>query len=185
MRYFITFLTCIILISLPGTIHGQMIANITEDIQTEFGVYHPYPADFTPSVPVYTVQPDFSDVTNFSDFEYFFNENDLAFLSQNHFTVKKSSYSQLFDIYNQSTWDGKPIFVTTDAVLHIYHVLYDKMLAEIEIQKFVDDLDDLTSSLIQETESLYEQETKPETKEAGHRNRALLLVAQKLLQRSS
>ena len=159
----------------------QMIANITHDIQTDFATYHPYPADFTPAVPFYTVNNDFSNIDNFSEFQYLFNSVDSSLLLQNHFTVKKSQYKQLYDIYNASTWDAKPIFVTTDAVLHIYHVFYDKMLAKIEMQRFVGYLDELTSALIAETELVYQQAKNPTAKEAARRNLAYLYVAHKLL----
>ncbi len=160
---------------------SQMIANITEDVQTDFGLYHPYPANFTPNVPTFSVEPDFSNVANFSMIEWMLNSTDSTLLLQNHFTVKKSRYKQLFDIYNECTWDGMPIFVTTDAVLHTYHVLFDRFLSEIEVQKFIEMLDVLTETLINQTESVFTESTKPETREAARQNLAFLCVAKKLL----
>lgn len=166
--------------------HAQvsMIADITTDVQTDFGTYHPYPADFTPNVPLFAVEPDFSNVENFQ-YLYGFSAVDSALLLQNHFTVRKSQFKQLYDIYNDCTWDGMPLFVTTDAVLHIYHVLYDKMLAEIEIQEFVPVLELLTQTLIDSTQSLYDQETDPNINEVLRRNLAFLCVSQKLLKGSN
>lgn len=162
---------------------SQMIANISEDVQTDFGIYQPYTANFTPDVPLFSVEPDFSNVENFSDF-YGFSAVDSALLLQNHFTVRRSQFKQLYDIYNDCTWDGTPLFVTTDAVLHIYHVLYDKILAEIEIQKFVPALELLTKTLIDSTQSQYNTATGPEIKETLRRNLAFLCVSQKLLKGS-
>ncbi|RKY53468.1 MAG: hypothetical protein DRP89_06165 [Candidatus Neomarinimicrobiota bacterium] len=163
------------------TAQSSMIANITEDVQTDFGLYHPYPANFTPNVPTFTVESDFSNVSNFSMIEWMLNSTDSTLLLQNHFTVKKSRYKQLYDIYNDCTWNGMPIFVTTDAVLHTYHVLFDCFLSEIEVQKFIEKLDLLTETLISQTESVFTESTKPETKEAARRNLAFLCVAKKLL----
>ena len=157
-----------------------MIANITEYVQTNFGTYHPYPAIFTPNVPFYPVDLDCSYVVNFSKLRGWFNPTDLALLQRNNFTVKKSQYKQLYDVYNACTWNGTPIFVTTDAVLHTYHVLFDRFLAEIEMQKFVDALDLLTETLIESTEYVFSQSTKPETQEAARRNLAFFYVAEKL-----
>ena len=159
----------------------EMIADITEDVETEFGTYHPYLVDFSPDVPVFTIEPDFSDVDYFSIMEWMFNSTDLTLLSQNHFTVKKSQYKQLYDVYNRSTWDNTPIFVTTDAVLHIYHVLFDRLLAEIEVREFVETLDDLTEAMIDGTEILYEQATEPLAQDALHRNLAFFCVGKSLL----
>jgi hypothetical protein len=113
-----------------------------------------------------------------------FSPEDLRLLSQNHFTVRKSPYKQLYDVYNACTWDGTPIFVTTDAVLHTYHVFFDRMLAEIEARKFVEALDLLTETLMNNTQSMLPQSTKPETQEAARRNLAFLCVARKLLKGS-
>lgn len=164
-----------------GTLHPQMLATITEDVTTKFGTYHPIPVDFKAQVPAFSFKPDFGDVKNFDQVSWNFNGIDSALLRSNHFTVKKSQYKQLFDVYNACTWNGTPIFVTTDAVLHTYHVLFDRILAEIEIQKFVAELNELTENLIIETENVYSQSLKPETKEAVRRNLAFLYVAKKLL----
>lgn len=164
-----------------SAIHPQMLATITEDVTTEFGTYHPIPVNFTPQVPAFTFKPDFGDVNNFEQVSWNFTGMDSALLRANHFTVKKSQYKQLYDIYNYCTWNGTPIFVTTDAVLHTYHVLFDRILAEIEMQKFVTELNALTENLAIETENVYQQSLQPEAKEAARRNLAFWYVAKKLL----
>lgn len=179
------YLTIIIIMLAGQRVDAQMIADISDDISTEFAIYHPYPADFTPQVPAYTVETDFSNVLNFSLFEHVFDEYELNLLRQNHFAVKKSCYTQLYDIYNKSTFDGTPIFVTTDAVLHIYHVLYDKMLAVIEMNKFVPALDDLTDKMIDQTSFIYENAGSPLAREAAKHNLAFLYVARSLIQPSN
>ncbi|MDZ7291691.1 MAG: DUF3160 domain-containing protein [candidate division KSB1 bacterium] len=161
-------------------VKSQMLAQITEAVETDFGWYHPYAATFVPNVPAFSVKPDFSNVVNFSN-QWGFSATDSTLLLQNHFTVKKSQYQQLYDIYNACTWNGMPIFVTTDAVLHTYHVLFDRFLAEIEVRKFVEALFLLTETLIDSTQSVFTQSTKSETREAAHRNLAFLCVAKKLL----
>lgn len=159
---------------------AQMIADITADVATEFGTYHPYPAEFTPAVSSFTVEPDFSNVENRSA-AHGFSAIDSMLLRQNHFTVKRSRFTQMYDIYNNCTWDGMPIFVTTDAVLHVYHLLFDHLLTDIEMQKFVPELELLTAELIEATQSQYESLEDSDTREAARRNLAFLYVSQKLL----
>lgn len=172
----------IFLILFPTSIiHPQMLATISEDVTTEFGTYHPIPVEFTAQVPAFSFKPDFGDVNNFDQVSWNFTAIDSALLRANHFTVKKSQYKQLYDVYNVCTWNGTPIFVTTDAVLHTYHVLFDRILAEIEIQKFVGELDALTEKLIIETENVYSQSVTAGAIEAARRNLAFLYVAKKLL----
>lgn len=170
-----------VLLFYPADSLTQMIANIDQDVQTDFGVYHPYPVQFTPQVPSFTLNADFSNVKNFDMFASNFNAVDLEFLYQNHFVVKKSGYKQLYDIYNHSTWDGTPIIVTSDAVLHIYHVLFDYFLSQLEQQILLVDLNQLTDGLIAETETIYNQTAQPKVKEAAYFNLAYLCVAKKLL----
>lgn len=159
---------------------GQMIANISKDVETDFGSYHPYAAVFNPQVPLFTIDSDFSNVENMDQFGEL-NTADSALLLENHFTVHWSQYKQLFDIYNDCTWDATPIFVTTDAVLHIYHVLYDQMLAEIEMQHFTEALDQMNTVLIEQAQLTYDQASDTDVREAARRNLAFFIVAQKLL----
>ena len=162
-------------------VNAQMIANITEDVSTDFGVYHPYAAHFTPMVPTFTVASDFSNVINYQDMSLIFNPKDDSLLLQNYFTVKKSQYQQLYDIYNLCTWSGTPIFVTTDAVLHIYHSLFDRLLAKIELQYFFTTLNQLTETMLNETQIQLTQTEKALTTEAVYSNLAFLCVPTKLL----
>jgi len=165
----------------PPFLSAQMIANITHDVQTDFGVYRPYPVVFSPVVPVFTVATDLSNVTNYEALRYAFTATDEELLRQNHFTVKYSLFKQMFDTYNECTIQGTPVFVTTDAVLHIYHVFFDQMLADIEVQEFVNTLDVLIQGLLDATETVYTQSHNPQSKEAVRRNMAFLGVASKLL----
>ena len=161
--------------------NAQMMATISENVSTDFAIYHPYAANFTPIVPTFTVASDFSNVSNYQEMSYLFNSKEEDLLQQNHFTVKKSRYQQLFDIYNLGTWDGIPIFVTTDAVLHTYHTLFDRLLAEIEMHHFVNALDQLTETLINETKSQLTQTEKVLASDAVYHNLAFLCVAAELL----
>ena len=94
----------ILLIFIKGTINtfGGTIATINSDVETEFGTYRPYSAIFTPNVPEFTVESDFRNVENFSSIEGL-TANDSTLLLQNHFTVRKSTFTQFFDVYNYST----------------------------------------------------------------------------------
>ena len=91
MKKIVLFIGIIFLvITFSQMAQSQMIATITEDVETNFGTYHPIPINFSPQVPNFTVEPDFSNVANFSKFEGMFNSVDTALLLKNHFTVKKS-----------------------------------------------------------------------------------------------
>ena len=77
--------------------HSQMLADITEPVETDFGTYRPYHAVFSPRVPVFSVEPDFTNVSNFSDItgRKTFSSQDSLLLSTNYFTVKKTRFTKM------------------------------------------------------------------------------------------
>jgi hypothetical protein len=133
-----------ILFFLTSIGHPQMIADITQPVQTEFGTYQPIPTTITPAVELYQVADDFSNVINFNEFR--FSEKEKTLLKQNHFVVSPrresevTGYKEIYDVYNEARDLGIPIFVTTDALLHTFHLIFDRMLMELEQQQFYHDL---------------------------------------------
>ncbi|MBN1350352.1 DUF3160 domain-containing protein [candidate division KSB1 bacterium] len=170
----------------PGYSQIAMLADIRQDVVTEFGTYHPYPVTIQPVVPYYDVAADFGDVVNFSNFN--FSENEKALLRQNKFVVQPGSlseyrtgYAEIYDIYNESREAGIPIFVTTDAMLHTFHLCFDRILMTIEIQKFYTDLNALLAALFDETVEQYTVAADSAVHAALLRNINYLIVARSLL----
>ncbi len=155
----------------------SMIVEITDEVHTNFGTYYPYHADFTPNVPLFTVEPDFSNVDKMTGVSL----TDSLLLLKNHFTVRKSECTQIYEVYNQSTDDGKPIFVTTDAVLHAYHVLFDRFLWKIEENLFFEKLLLLTEALLNKSDSLFNNAQGTIAQNVLFSNLAYFSVAKKLL----
>lgn len=183
MRYLI----CLFVLQLCSLGRAQeMIKDITEPVTTDFGVYNPVTAEFIPQAIPYTVNSDFSNVANYLKFEDQFSEMGEFLLANNYFFVTYSRYKKLYDIYNDCTWSGTPLFITTDCVLHIYHVLYDNLLAEIEENYFYAYLDTLTTILLQNTNNSYDQYLSNDlVKDALRSNLAYLCIAKELLNESN
>ncbi|MBN1350351.1 DUF3160 domain-containing protein [candidate division KSB1 bacterium] len=171
----------------PAKAKSQMIADITDPVATDFGIYSPNPVTITPSVLAYTVQPDFSNVINFDEFN--FNEIEKQFLMQNYFLVSPkrisdwgTGYKELFDVYNECREQGIPVFVTTDAMLHTFHLCFDRILMDIEQKRFYKDLHNLLTALLDH--ALYQQYsaiTDERTKIAMLRTIDYLITARVLL----
>ncbi len=179
----ISTLICAIVFFVSAIGHVQMIAEITEDVETDFGTYHPYLVDVTPQVAQYTVAPDFSNVVNFDQFE--FSEADLDILRENGFVVKPSPFYQIHHNYNYCYDYNIPVFVTTDAVLHTYHILYDYILRMLEVRQFADDLDHLNKTMVLVAQTKYEEAQNPDVKEAVRKVLAYFSVADTLLDDTS
>jgi len=162
---------------------AEPIARITGDVATEFGTYQPVLIDVVPAVNPYTINEDFSNVVNFNNFDL--NTEAEALLLENGFACTASCYRQVYDIYNECEDRGIPAFVTSDACLHTYHILYDNMLRILEVQYFYNDLDKLTIALIEHIQTSYESATDSTVKEAALEAKAYLYVALSLLLGSS
>lgn len=165
---------------ISGGLCGGMIADIEAPVTTEFGTYCPVDVSVVPQVPVYTVDADLSNVDDMDRIPSL-SETEAALLQRNHFVVRHSQYKQMYDIYNECTWGGMPLFVTTDAVLHIYHVLFDQILAEMEAAHMVSALSTLNSTLITGQQTVYNNAQSSQVREAARRNMAFLSVSQALL----
>ncbi len=160
---------------------AQMMATISTDVKTNFATYHPESVDFTPQVPLFTVPANVSSIPYCNLYEYNFQEPDRVRLSENHFTVIASQYKQMYDIYNECTWTGMPIFVTTDAMLHVYHTLFDQVLAEMETVHFLPGLLEISRAFQVELQILLDAAITPEAQAALTRNLAFASVAVRLL----
>ena len=69
--------------------------------------------------------------------------------NENGFIAQPTDYAQLYDLYKTIRKADRPMLVTTDCVLHSFHVIFDYTLRDIETRYFYPDLKDLTSALLQ------------------------------------
>jgi len=157
------FIFCGFLIFIALTLAGaqtEPLATIAGPVATDFGTYTPYTVDIEPNAAQYTVASDFSNVTNFSAFSFSAAERD--YLRQNYFVViperdaYATGYKEIYDIYNEAREQSQPQFVTTDAVLHVFHKFYDRLLMTAEVEHFFQDLTRLDSTLFRAARARYD-----------------------------
>ena len=163
----------------------SMIADITESVETEFGTYIPYLVEIEPDVAQYEIESDFSNVVNFTDFN--FTEVQKEKLLQNHFVVipgrdsGPTGYKEIYDIYNEARENDIPQFITTDAVLHTYHKLYDKILMTVEEDFFIQFLIHMDSLLLEESLNYFNNSSEDFAKECFKKVVAYFSVPMKIL----
>jgi hypothetical protein len=163
---------------------AQMIADIRADVATPFGTYHPYLVSGRPAIPAMAIAPDFSNVANFNRVQ--FTENELNLLRRNHFVVSPrrtregTGYREMYDIYNEARELGIPILVTTDAMLHTFHLGFDRVLKTCEDRHFYGLLGSLLAELYEETLSQQIAATDTLARWALWRNLEYLNVARSL-----
>ena len=71
-----------------------------------------------------------------------------ALLAANGFAVEPATLPQPYGLYADNKRVNVPSFVTSDLLLHVYHVLYDYTLRDLEARRFASLLGDLTSALM-------------------------------------
>jgi hypothetical protein len=105
----------------------------------------------------YTLPLDTSVVAGMEDIEL--SEAQLALLSQNGFVVASpvtGKWQEFYQIYESGRYYGMPNFITTDSVYHVYHLLFDKMLRDLETTYFTSDLRSLTTAMLVATTNQWE-----------------------------
>jgi len=110
------------------------------------------------------------------------NTNARLAIEQNGFVVVPGTdddEAALF-VYGKNWKEGIPNYITSDFVLHLYHLQFDFILKSIEEQHFYGDLSLMTMALALESGRQYER-FSDELKEAARRNAACLFVALALL----
>jgi hypothetical protein len=143
-----------------------------------FAAYQPEPVKAGLNAPTYSL--DLNAVAN-GDLLNRLTPAQQAHLAENGFVVVPTGVTQIYQIYKSAKDSGAPILVTTDALLHTHHILYDYALRLAEIQYFVLDLKDLNAAMLAAAQEQYANAPEP-VKEAARRNVAFFAVASVLLE---
>lgn len=164
-------------VSMPADkVYGAVFANYQQDQVS-------YPQSFQGgySLPINLAQVQFVDVVDLSS-------NQMQLLSKNGFVVTgpdnspKKRLSEFYQGYERMRYGDLPAFVTTDSVFHVYHLVFDKMLRDLEREMFIPMLKELTSTLIDASKAQYDQVIGTPLEEAALRNWAFFSVAGVLLE---
>ncbi len=150
-----------------------------------FGKYfEPYEPNIEPNAPGYTLPLDLDNIINLADAEKVTDVETISDnLRQNGFSIiepRGRVWDDIVEPYEYISSRGIPIFLTTDTLLHLYHIQFDETLKDIEEREFIRDINNLTVVLLNEALGLYEQ-LQGDLKEAAMRNVAYLSVARKLI----
>lgn len=178
-RLLILFFTMLFFIAACGDSKVDRISDEENDFETTMEVIAvPYePIKFEANVEPYRVKEDLSNIENLDQFGDF-TEEQLKLLKENNFFVNPTDVEQLFYIYEDNEYKSIPSFITTDSVLHIYHIFYDYTLRNIEEQKLLGMLEELTERILNDSISIYGEITDEDVKNIQLKNIAFFSVAQ-------
>jgi hypothetical protein len=149
--------------------------------------YKPTPVSFTPSSPQYPLPLDLSQIGNSKQIqnECNLNAGQETILERNGFVVIPWSDDDTVEPYKTLKSREIPIFVTTDTLLHLYHIQFNEILKRIEEEEFYSQLINMSLAMLKRAETDYQAFSQPTLKEAARRNVAYFAVALSLLQTPS
>jgi len=147
-----------------------------------------YQADeisYTASAPEYELPLNVESVTNFAAVNEKLNLSEEAQekLKNNSFVVLDYGKKEdMIEVYQSVQFRNIPVFVTSDSLLHIYHIQFDNLLKNIEEEEFIADTIAMNNAFLRASIGQYESLTDERLKEAARRNVAYFAVARKLSQ---
>ncbi|MCF2138013.1 MAG: DUF3160 domain-containing protein [Candidatus Thorarchaeota archaeon] len=154
---------------------------INTTISHAFADYEPYSENFTINAPQYTISPGLTNVVNLDSFPDLTTEQKQLLETNGFVAVPQSDYKQIYDILIENEGNGLPSFVTSDAVLHAFHVLYDLSLREAEVYSFWDLLGNVTTMMLDSSIDQYHAAPPGRWQDAALRNVIYFSVAAYLL----
>ena len=120
------------------------------------------------------------DVVNVDDFDDLV-PGDRSYMQKNSFVAGGVTEKQMFNVYENTDYTDLPIFVTTDSLLHLHHLVFDYLLRGVE----TDHLTPSTIALVDHylTASLQQSRTATDkrVKESALSNAAFFAVAARLV----
>jgi hypothetical protein len=147
--------------------------------QTAFASYESVTASLPVEYSGYTLPLELPAISNLD--AYGFSDMQMSYLEANGFVVAPTDYREFYTLYQSTGGQQKPIFVTTDSVLHVYHLLFDKVLRTAEEEYFVFDLLNLTRGMLWASQDQLQALQGTTLEEVARRNVAYFAVALKLL----
>jgi len=134
---------------------------------------------YSPKVEEYKIETDLSNVEYASDMTG--PESAKTLLAKNGFVINEGYYNEYFSIYEDNRYQFMPSFVTTDSVLHTYHLYFNYLLKSLE-ENELSDLAIKNSKALQKISlEQYDQVKSTDFETAAKRNVAYFTVALKLL----
>jgi len=160
------------------------------DFETEnsslTGNYRLEALDIELKAPQYDLPLQESDISNYREFSQRFltDEKSMEKLKENGFVVISNPYNlkeeDITAMYGRLEREGQLIFITSDTLLHLYHVQFDDSMSQVEQNELYDHLWELDKALLNASVDDYKS-ASGEEKEAARRNTAYFAVSLSLL----
>lgn len=128
----------------------------------------------------YTLEDDFSNVIN-PQLPKGLSEDAQAKLLQNYFVAVNSYHDEFFETYEENTYGYTPSFITTDSILHTFHLYYAYLQRNLESTTLSDNLKDMSVRMADISEKQLEELKGTSYETAAQRNTDYFDIASSLL----
>jgi len=148
--------------------------------RTAFAAYQDPQLTIQPNLPAYQVAADLSNVVNRQRFVFSAEARQL--LAANSFAVVPAQHPEFFQVYETNRYAGVPNFVTTDAMLHNYHLYFNHLLKTTERTQLLPQLQQLNRLLLAAASRHTQELAGTPWENAARRNLAFFSVGSCLLE---
>ncbi len=88
---------------------------------------------------------------------FLLSSDQVDLMQKNGFVVSPGTALEFFTLYEQARYNNEPIFVTSDAMLHSYHLLFDKVLRTAEVEQFIPMLRNLNAAMLTRSDEIHQE----------------------------
>jgi hypothetical protein len=148
-----------------------------QDDRLVFASFREAPVEGVPAIYHEPIAPDLGNVV----VPFALSAEQRARLAQDGVVVSPGVEKEFFTVYEQARYENVPIFVTSDSLLHAYHLLFDKVLRTAEREAFIPALRDLNQAMLAQTDSQYQALRGTSWDDAALRAAAFVGVGSRLM----
>ncbi len=142
-----------------------------------FAPYQPQPVNVVPALDQPAIAPDLSNVHVAMPL----SADQLARLARDGVAASPGlQEKEFFTVYEKARYANVPIFITSDSLLHVYHLMFDKTLRTAEVEYFYPMLQSLNRALIETADAQYQQLRGTSWEDAALRTVAFIGVSGRL-----
>lgn len=182
MKGSLLFPCTLILLLLLGAICGCAGQHVSQTpaAAASFAAYAEIPTNVKPAIKPYQVEHDMGNITNKDMFELSPAARNL--LIKNGFVVVPNQYGkEFFSLYERNRYEPLPLFITTDSVLHNYHLFFNHLLRVVETEKLAIELRELNEKMLDQSITQYQAVRDTDWENAAKRNIGFFAVAGRLM----
>jgi hypothetical protein len=161
----------------PVEIPPEPTSQVVAVSMPQFAQFKPVQIDGVPAMFHEPIAPDMGNVL----VPFALSPDQLTRLGQSGVVVSPGVEKEFFTVYEKARYDNVPIFVTSDSLLHSYHLIFDKVLRTAERQAFIPLLSELNKAMLAKSDAQYQSLLGSAWEDAARRAVAFIGVGAKLL----